>query len=449
MSKTKAAPAPLTRKQLSRAQREKRMRQYIIYGTVVVAVIVAGLIGYGLFDQLVLLPRRPVARVNDAAIRLGDFQKAVRYQRFLVITQQYQQLLQLREILGTDAQSLQYYDSQLQQLVSYLSDSESLGRQVLNTLIDDQLIRQEAAKRGIMVSREEVDARLQETFGYFPNGTPTPTITPSPFPTDVPPTVDLTQAARLTPTPTLTPTATFTPTATATAGPSPTPTATETPGPTATPYTAAAYATRVFSYTSDLREFADLSEADFRYFLETEILREKLTQAIGADVSNVQEQVRARHILIRVSQTATETVKAEAKTQIDEVLARLKAGEDWTALAAQYSQDPSNAQEGGDLGWFKQGDMVSEFEQVAFNTPVGEISEPVLTQFGWHIIQGLGRDMRPLTDSELEQARQKAFDDWLQTQRAASDANDKPVVETLDTWIGHVPTTPVIPGLGQ
>jgi len=57
--------------------------------------------------------------------------------------------------------------------------------------------------------------------------------------------------------------------------------------------------------------------------------------------------------------------------------------------------------------------------------------------------------MRPLTDSELEQARQKAFDDWLQTQRAASDANDKPVVETLDTWIGHVPTTPVIPGLGQ
>src|SRR3990172_2521217 len=140
MSKTKAAPAPLTRKQLSRAQREKRMRQYIIYGTVVVAVIVAGLIGYGLFDQLVLLPRRPVARVNDAAIRLGDFQKAVRYQRFLVITQQYQQLLQLREILGTDAQSLQYYDSQLQQLVSYLSDSESLGRQVLNTLIDYQLI---------------------------------------------------------------------------------------------------------------------------------------------------------------------------------------------------------------------------------------------------------------------------------------------------------------------
>ncbi len=442
MSKNKAAPAAPTRKHLARAERERRLRQYVLSGAAVVAAIVAALIGFGLFDQFVLRPRQPVARVSGSAINLGDFQKAVRYRRFLLI-QQYQQVLALREFLGTDAQSLQYYESQLQQLANYLADSETLGRQVLDDLVDEQLIRQEASRRGLAVGAEELEARFQEFFGYFPNGTPTPTITPSPAPTDAPPTVDPTQAALWTPTPTLTPTAT------ATTGPSPTPTATGTPRPTATPFTAEAYATRVVSYTSGLKEVTNLSEADFRHFLEAEMLREKLQAALGAEVSGTQEQVHARHILIRVSDATSETVKAEAKTLIDEVLAKLKAGEDWAALAAQYSQDPSNAQEGGDLGWFKKGDMVSEFEQVAFNTPVGQISEPVLTQFGWHIIQVLGREERPLTGADLEQARQKAFDDWLQQQRQAADPDGKLLVETLDTWIDYVPETPTLPDLAR
>ena len=442
MSKNKTAPAAPTRKHLARAERERRRRQYILYGAAAVAVVVAALIGFGLLDQFVLRPRQPVARVSGSAVSLGDFQKAVRYRRFLLI-QQYQQLLTFREFFGTDAQSVQYYDGQIQQLANYLADSETLGRQVLDDLVDEQLIRQEAGRRGIAVGADELEARLQEFFGYFPNGTPTPTITPSPAPTDAPPTVDPTQAAVWTPTPTLTPTAT------ATAGPSPTPTATGTPRPTATPFTAEAYATRVVSYTSGLKEVANLSEVDFRHFLEAEMLREKLQAALGAEVSATQEQVHARHILIRVSETASETVKAEAKTLIDNILAKLKAGEDWTALAAQYSQDPSNAQEGGDLGWFKKGDMVGEFEQAAFNTPVGQISEPVLTQFGWHIIQVLGHEERPLTGADLEQARQKAFDDWLQKQRQATGPDGKLLVETLDTWIGYVPETPTLPGLAR
>jgi parvulin-like peptidyl-prolyl isomerase len=440
MSKKTGAPVAPTRKHLARAERERRQKRAIIYGVIAVAVVVVAVIGFGFFDQLVIQPRQPVARVSGTAISLGDFQKAVRYQRYLIITQQYQQLVRLATIFGSDAQSLQYYQQQISQVQSYLADSETLGRQVLNNLVDDQIIRQEAARRGITVSKEEVDARMQETFGFFPNGTVVPSATPTDFPTDVPPTVNPTLAAVWTPTPTLTPTAA------ASAAPTQTPIATGTAGPTATPFTAQAYATRVTSYTTVLKQSAGLSEADFRHFIESEIYREKLIKVISADVPTTVEQVWARHILISVSDTASDTVKLAAQAKINDLLVKLRNGQDdFANLARQVSEDTGSGAKGGDLGWFKKGDMVAEFEQVAFNTPVGQISDPVKTQFGWHIIQVLGHENRPLTATQIDTARQKAFDDWLQKQRDGADPLGQQIVEILDTWSGKVPTDPVLP----
>lgn len=84
--------------------------------------------------------------------------------------------------------------------------------------------------------------------------------------------------------------------------------------------------------------------------------------------------VKASHILV-----PTEKEAQTIKTMLDE-------GEDFAVLARQYSQCPSKAS-GGDLGYFKRGQMVKEFENVAFSLPVGKVSEPVQTQFGWHIIK--------------------------------------------------------------
>lgn len=440
MSKNPAGAAAPTRKHLARAERERRQLQIIRYGLIAVVVLVVGLIGAGLVNEYILLPRQPVAKVNATAISLADFQKTVRYQRFLVITQQYQQLISLANLFANDAQTLQYYQQQLSQVASYLNDSDSLGRQVLNNMVDDQLIRQEAAKRGITVSKAEVDARLEELFGYFPNGTPVPSATPTTIPTDVPPTVDPAIAAKWTPTPTLTPTLA------PTEGPTVTPAATGTPRPTGTPFTAEAYATRVTSYTADLRDAAKLTDADFRHFIESEIYREKLSELITVDVPTTSEQVWARHILIRADATASETVKLEAQIKVNDILVKLRTGQDdFANLAQQFSEDPGSGVKGGDLGWFQKGAMVAEFEQAAFNTPVGEITDPVVTQFGYHIIQVLGHADRPLTTSELETARQKAFDDWLQKQRDALNDLGKPVVEILDTWAGKVPTEPALP----
>lgn len=73
------------------------------------------------------------------------------------------------------------------------------------------------------------------------------------------------------------------------------------------------------------------------------------------------------------------------------VYKRLQEGADFSALAAEYSQDPGSAQNGGNLGWFKRGQMVPEFENASFSTPPGQLAEPVLSRFGWHIIMVDGK----------------------------------------------------------
>lgn len=100
----------------------------------------------------------------------------------------------------------------------------------------------------------------------------------------------------------------------------------------------------------------------------------------------VQEQVKARHILIKVGQDAASEEVEKAQAEILEVLAKIKAGGDFAELAKKYSQGPSNSM-GGDLGWFGRGSMVKPFEDAVFALTPGTVSEPVRTQFGFHLIK--------------------------------------------------------------
>ena len=93
-------------------------------------------------------------------------------------------------------------------------------------------------------------------------------------------------------------------------------------------------------------------------------------------------RVKARHILVTTDDKTDQEAKAKAK----EVLNKLKEGADFATLAKEYSEGPS-AENGGDLGYFSKGQMVPAFEQAAFSLQVDEISEPVKTKFGYHIIK--------------------------------------------------------------
>jgi peptidyl-prolyl cis-trans isomerase C len=98
------------------------------------------------------------------------------------------------------------------------------------------------------------------------------------------------------------------------------------------------------------------------------------------------EQARASHILVKADEKADEATKKAARAKIDGLLKRVKAGEDFAALAKENSDDGSAAQ-GGDLGFFPRGQMVPPFDQAAFALKPGEISDVVTSQFGYHIIK--------------------------------------------------------------
>jgi peptidyl-prolyl cis-trans isomerase C len=118
-----------------------------------------------------------------------------------------------------------------------------------------------------------------------------------------------------------------------------------------------------------------------------------------------EEEVHARHILVEN--------EAEAK----KIIADLKGGADFAALAKQYSKDPSGAQQGGDLGFFKQGEMVPEFATAAFALQPGQTSPtPVRSQFGWHVIQVVERRRTepPKFEDAKDELRQKMIQEGVQ-----------------------------------
>ncbi len=109
--------------------------------------------------------------------------------------------------------------------------------------------------------------------------------------------------------------------------------------------------------------------------------------------------VRARHILIEVPQGATPEQEKEALKKAQRLRERILKGEDFAKLAQEYSADPGTKEKGGELGFFTQGQMVKEFEEAAFRLKPGEISEPVRTPFGYHLIQV----------EEIKEAKQRSF----------------------------------------
>jgi foldase protein PrsA len=150
-------------------------------------------------------------------------------------------------------------------------------------------------------------------------------------------------------------------------------------------------------------------------------------------VPTTAEQAHVRHILVDNPQLA----------QV--VLEQLRAGGDFAALALQYSFDESNKGTGGDLGWISRGDTVEPFDVAAFSLPVGEFSEPVQTTFGYHILEVLAREERPLEAAALEQARSEALPNWLDAQREVTQPDGRLLVEVFDNWRDDVPDTPRLP----
>lgn len=133
-------------------------------------------------------------------------------------------------------------------------------------------------------------------------------------------------------------------------------------------------------------------------------------------------QTQVRHILVKPSEILTDE---QARELVLSLRARVQAGEDFADLAREYSEDIGSAQEGGELGWTNPGQMVPEFEKAMQATAVGEISEPVRTSFGWHILEVEGRRDQDMTSEAIRT-------------KATNYLHNRKYQEELDAWLQQI-----------
>jgi parvulin-like peptidyl-prolyl isomerase len=360
----------LSRKEHSRRRRDETRNRWVLIALAIVAALVVVVIAAGVIMELVVKPSQPVATVDNTKIGLRDFQKRVKFDWFQA---------------------------------GQVTDPQGTSLKTLDTMVDEQLLREQAQQRGITVSEDEINEAIEKSFGYL-RVPPTPAPSPTPDPS---------------------------------ATPSSGPTATSVPSPT--PISLEAYEKAKKDYVTRLNTTTGMTEADFRKIVELDLLRQKLYDQVTADVPTVAEQVHARHILVAIrtpepaatptpvggptpdpsAPTPAPTLEprddAQALARIIEVQQKLGAGEDFAALALLYSDDPGSKTQGGDLGWFARGQgLVQEFEDAAFSLETGKVSDPVKTQFGYHLIRVDEKDpARALDAYTIQQKKYEAYNKWL------------------------------------
>ena len=145
----------------------------------------------------------------------------------------------------------------------------------------------------------------------------------------------------------------------------------------------------------------------------------KLDAVRGGDGPMVVEQVHARHILLRPTEVQDD---ATTRQRLEDLRERILAGEDFAALASITSEDPGSAAQGGDLGWTGPGTFVPDFDEALGKLQENEISEPFRTQYGWHIVQMLGKRFHDQSDE-------------VRRQRVLTALRESKVDEETELWL--------------
>ncbi len=400
----KQSGARMTRKHRAHLRREQRQRRWVLAGTIAVFAAVIGLVGFGWLKTNIIDPGRPVLTVNGDEISREEFRGRVRLAQ-LNLLDEYNYLNQLSAAYTGQTEVPSFIQQQLVQVQTQLDNPESLGQQIMDTLTTELLVRQEAARRGIEVTDEELDREIAHNFNFYPEGTPTARPTASPAPTQVP-----TEGAEPT-----------------SEGPTPTVGPTNTPAPTPTPYTLQAYE-QDYAQTIDVLAGYDIPEDVFREQIRAGLLQAKLEEAFAAETSRQADQVWHEYLVVDTEE--------EAQALLD----RLDQGETWDDLVAGFSEGEAGAPNNVDLGWLTQDDMArrfgEEYAQAVFDTPVGDVGGPLETSIGWHVFLVKGHEVRDMSDAEFQRVVQDEFQNWVQTARDAADIN------LASDWASAVPPVP-------
>jgi parvulin-like peptidyl-prolyl isomerase len=399
--KSTPKPAPyVSKRQLSKHEREKRLIQIALGTCAVFAVIIVAVLGVGVWKEL-HRGEDPVVTVNGHAITAETFAKVVGFRTASLdaAMNQYQSYVNSMDPSNPDNAYL--IQSLNQELSLFAQQKGMIEQTVLNDLVNYEFVKVEAAKRGITVSQDEINRNIYSVFGDFATqtaeeGNATPAAGAAAAST-----------AATTPVPTATQGSTSTPASTP--APTATPAGTPTPYPTPAPLTQDQTDKAKQNLKTSLTQIGGyMTETDYvELIAKPEILNYKVQEALGKEVPTSAEQVDVAHILVAT------------KEEADDIMNQLKNGADFATLAKEKSTDPGTKENGGDLGWFTRGTMLADFEDAAFKTKPGELySEIVSTPYGYHILKGIGHDAnRPLDATQLAQAQEAAMTKWLGDQQ--------------------------------
>jgi hypothetical protein len=203
-------------------------------------------------------------------------------------------------------------------------------------------------------------------------------------------------------------------------------TAAATPNPTEAVQTAEA---GFKQYKDVVFDTTHMSQSDYeRLVVRPALARQKVEDQLLKDVGQSAPQVEASHILV------------DTKDLADSIYAQLQAGADFAQTAKEQSNDTATAENGGELGWFAKGQMVKQFEDVAFSLQPGQISTPFQTQYGWHIVKVTATDPdRALTDQQMTQYKDAIISRWLDGQKTDMDISSKVVPTPTPAISSFVP----------
>jgi foldase protein PrsA len=174
--------------------------------------------------------------------------------------------------------------------------------------------------------------------------------------------------------------------------------------------------------------YVRLSDSEYRHYVEATLLTQKLSDQITQSVPTEAKQVHVYAIVVDNQGNATEVEN------------RLKNGEDFATLAAEYSTDNTTKQYGGDLGWLPQGILLPELDQAAFSLAAGNVSEPIVSTNGYYIIKVAEIDNnRPIDDQYRQMLASTAFTNWFKEQRNVVEIKDYYLTQAKATWaMNHI-----------
>lgn len=414
----------------TKAEREAAVQRLVLLGTGAAVGLILLIVAVALLFDQVITPGRTVASVNGESISVGEFRDRVRLERVISterINAQINDFIDFGlnfEQAGQQVISFEPYST----LWDELNFPDQMGLRVLNDLINERLIREEAENLGITVTQEDIDERIRAVFNFDTDPEDLlgdPMLDPE---TDVEADPEATEEP--TPTPFVSPTPS--PEPSPTPSPEVEPTPEDTPFPTIPPPPTLTADERRVIFDTSVEEFyerarrdAGASRDEINAYFELQALRVALSREV-IEPDETEVWVNARHILVETEEEALDLIDA------------LNSGESFAALARAVSQDTGSGSRGGELDWGPAAQYVEPFRDAVIDAPIGQIVGPVQSDFGFHIIQVRAREDRDLNEFQVELNREEAFAEWVSELRAREENE----VSISNIWPDYVPSEP-------